>query len=275
MTILKFLRFFLVSTYIIMDVSTLAAHRSQNYQFLNYTVKLYKGDRTKDTPDRIEILQGAKVVDFLENYSLEIVSLGYLKFMGDQSPKPYILIGGYSGGAHCCKSLNVYRLTPKLDKIFNYEGDGTLSIELTMPTGEYILRTTDQSFLYWHAGYAQSANIPLYFKVGLKGFEPCDECRTEYIHKESLLKVARNLHEDPDVWKIITLGEEPFYPGEIVQEIVILLYNNRPDLAQEFLEIAWNSKNPYKEKFKKDLKTLLKNNSYWQRLEKKGYQLPW
>lgn len=275
MTVLKVLRRFLISSYIIMNISNLAAHPSQSFQFLNYTVELYKGDRAKNIPDKIQILQGSKVADSLENYSLEIVSIGYLKFNGDASSKPYILTGGYSGGAHGCKSLNIYRLTPTFEKIFNYEGDGTVSLEVTMPTGEHVIKTTDQSFLYWHASYAQSANIPLYFKLGLKEFEPCDECRTEYIHKESLLKVAKNLHEDPNVWKIITLGEEPFYPGEIVQEIVILLYNNRPDLAQEFLEIAWNSKNPYKEQFKKDLKILLKNNHYWQYLEKKGYQLPW
>jgi hypothetical protein len=277
MTVIKNVKYFLITVCMTISDSNLIAKPPQIFNFLNYTVKFYKQDRTKDIPllDKVEIKQGSKIVDQLESYFLELISLGYLKFRDDQSSKPYIIIGGHSGGAHGARSLHIYALTPSFKKILSYENDGNLSIELELPRGQCIIKATDQSFLYWHASYAHSAIIPLYFKLGLKGLEPCEECRSEYIDRKSALKLAKSFYEDPDIWKTTDYGKDPFYPGVIVQQVVTLIYNNRPELAQEFLEEAWNTKNPYKEQFKKDLKELLKKNSYWKYLEEKGYRLPW
>lgn len=277
MTVIKNIKYFLIAICMTSSISKLTAEPPQIFNFHNYNVKIYKQDRTKDTPllDKVEIRRGSKIVDQFESYFLELIFLGYLKFENDQPSKAYIIIGGHSGGAHGTRSLHIYALTPSFNKILSYENDGNLSIELELPRGQCIIKATDQSFLYWHASYAHSAIIPLYFKLGLKGLEPCEKCRSEYIDKKTVLELAKIFHEDFDLWETAGYGDDLFYPGVIVQQVVTLLYNNHSELAQEFLDQAWNTKNPYKEKFKKDLKELLKKNSYWKNLEEKGYRLPW
>lgn len=242
-------------------------------EFNGYKVEVF--DRNSETREiaKVKITHKGKVVEEFEEYSINLSMAGYLTFMGEDGMKPYLVFNSWSGGAHCCAGITVYELAPQFKKSFALEIGNNVVMSQAAPDKDYYFQVVDSEFQYWHTSYAESAHILIELQRSKGKFKIIP--KNKIVDEVEILSIAKSIYDNTSYWETIELSKnEPYYPGKLTEEVVNLIYLNKPELALKFIDIAWNPKNPYKEQFKKDLKEKLKSHTYWLQLEEKGYKLP-
>lgn len=71
--------------------------------------------------------------------------------------RPDLALLSFSGGAHCCFTLEIFRLQPDFARIARIEGENSPPQLLPRAAGRgYLVELVDWTFAYWHAPFAAS-----------------------------------------------------------------------------------------------------------------------
>jgi hypothetical protein len=186
------------------------------------------------------------------------------------SGHPEMVISGYTGGAHCCTEHDIYELEPEFKRLVTIDDmdDEDGHFEDLDHDGHYYHLTTDSTFVYWKADYAESTatRVILQFVNDNKG--------------GAFHLALKKMHEPvptPEEWKETTkIAREAFgadnpFSGGIGSwfwgNMLSLIYAGHSDLAWKLSDETWPPEKPGKDKFLADFCSQLKTSPYWPDLE--------
>ncbi|MGH2348154.1 MAG: hypothetical protein ACRDFT_01655, partial [bacterium] len=123
---------------------------------------------------------------------------------GDAQPE--LIIQTYSGGAHCCFEIFVYRLHPSFQRLLRYEANNAGGFKVHRLGGRIVLELGDDSFAYYEdLCYACSpARLPMAACYGGGRFADCTRQYPQLVrpyaaHYTVMLKEAVRQTED---WRL-------------------------------------------------------------------------
>jgi hypothetical protein len=239
--------------------------------YRHYDVRIY---RTPNTFGCVEILRDRRRV-FTQN--------GFQYYLGggasaaDESSsrvkmgtditgegQPNLVLGEWSGGAHCCLKLQVFEIGEKFRKVAELDLQHTADPEFADVDGDgrIELVVADWTFAYWHAPFADSPapQVILRFRDG--AFHLATELMRKTPPRDAdLTSKARQIRENPD-W---TENSDP--PAGLWGEMLDLVYGGNAQLAWSFLDVAWPPARPGKEKFLQEFREQLAKSPYWSDLQ--------
>ncbi len=147
--------------------------------------------------------------------------------------KPDLVLLSFSGGAHCCFSLEVYGLEPAFHLLARIDGENSPPL-LKEQEGEaaHVVELADWTFAYWHAPFVASPAPLVYLRWTGQAYEPA----TDLMRAEPL--------SDNDVErKIASIAKEMAEAGKPVpllwREMLTLIYGGQAAEAFRILEGSW------------------------------------
>lgn len=178
--------------------------------------------------------------------------------------RPDLVIGEWTGGAHCCFLFHVFELgSERLRKVTTIDAedsDGSRFADVDHD-GRAEFLTNDWTFAYWHTGFMQSPapDVILRFRNG-KFRLALDLMRKPTPNDKDLAaeakKVARN-------WDTSEQGPPHEYWGKLLD----LIYTGNARGAWSFAEEAWPRDKEGRAEFIKEFKKQLRKNPYWEELK--------
>lgn len=176
--------------------------------------------------------------------------------------QPDLVVGEWTGGAHCCFLFHVFELRPvglrKVSTIDAEDSDRS-RFEDVDHDGRLEFLTNDWTFAYWHTGFMQSPapDIILRFRDG-KFRLALDSMRKP--HGKDLAADARRLASS---WDTSEQGPPHEYWGELLD----LIYSGNAGQAWKFAEEAWPRDKPGQEEFISEFRKQLRTSPYWEELK--------
>ncbi len=150
---------------------------------------------------------------------------------GDGTPDLVLL--SFSGGAHCCFTLEVYSLGSTFAKLASVDGENSPPL-LQQREGEaaYVVELVDWTFAYWHAPFVESPSPLVYLRWSADGYKPAPD-----------LMLATPLSENDLERKITALAKEIAQAGkpvpELWREMLSMIYQGQAAQAFQLLDGAW------------------------------------
>jgi len=253
---------------------------SQSYD--TYQVRIYgKEEEGVGRKGYFEILQNGKRVYFQKGYKFRIGLIytdAEFKEMGltisndivamgkDITGRgvPNLVINEWTGGAHCCHKFYVFEVGKRFKKIAVLDaGDGDLShFEDLRKNNNLQFITSDWTFAYWRAGFAQSPapGIILSYRNGAYTLD-FDLMRksppTQGEIEDKIIEV-----QNDESWQ----GKEA--PPLLWGYMLDLIYSGNANVAWTFFEKAWLIGVPGKKEFKKDFQARLRKSRYSNQVKK-------
>jgi len=181
------------------------------------------------------------------------------------SGSPGLMIGEYTGGAHCCFVLYPFELgqTFHIIRSLNIgEGEGIGVRRLGANKGLAIL-TYDDTFAYWHTSFAESPmpDVILSYRDG--AYRPDYELMRKPAPSWDELSTA----SQKDRAALEKTANEPYSPEEDLPpfwgRMLDLIYTGHEDLAWKYFDEAWPPSKPGQALFVKDFKKQLSESRYW------------
>ncbi len=176
--------------------------------------------------------------------------------------EPNVIVGTYSGGAHCCYGYMIFEAGKHfrlIDEI--YSGDYPIGLlELDGTPGLEIIKN-DGKFAYWKAPFASSPAPRVILKfdgseyrinTALMRAPPMSEA----IMKETAISVGQRANWD----------RSKMYPlnSDLWGVMLDLIYSGNADQAHDFLDMAWPSERGDKEEFAREFfGCILRESHYW------------
>jgi hypothetical protein len=181
---------------------------------------------------------------------------------------PDLAVTSSSGGAHCCKTLEVLQLGKELQIIDQIDLQNTEVIATSdmNHNGAYELHVLDWAFAYWYTCYASS---------------PAPEVILEY--QKGKFRVALNLMKKPlpppeqerqladslkRNWAAITQQSGDPVPPAIWGHMLDLIYSGHSHEAWKFLDNVWQEDKASKAIFLRKFKQQLTTSKYWSSIKK-------
>jgi hypothetical protein len=174
---------------------------------------------------------------------------------------PELIIGVWSGGAHCCFSVIIFSLGEELKKIAEIEGgDSSLEFKDFDGDGIYEVVGRDWTFAYWETSFANS---------------PAPQIVLRYLHGKYVLAtdlMKKNLPGKKEIEAKIEEISHAFaksaafddeVPPELWQYMLNLIYSGNGKIALTFFDKAWPEQREGKEEFLAAFKAQLAKSSYW------------
>jgi hypothetical protein len=179
---------------------------------------------------------------------------------------PDVVVGEWTGGAHCCFVSHVFELGPqalrKVATIDSQDSDGA-HFEDVDHDGRLEFLTNDWTFAYWRASFADSPapDVVLHFRAG-RFRVALDFMRKPAPSLADLQSRATALASD-EQWK----ADSPDPPSDLWKEMLDLIYTGNAQLAWRFINMAWPGQKPGKAEFLKEFKAKLQESPYWKDLQ--------
>jgi hypothetical protein len=174
---------------------------------------------------------------------------------------PELIIGVWSGGAHCCFSIIIFSLGEEFKKIAEIEGgDSSFEFRDFEGDGIYELVGRDWIFAYWETSFAQS---------------PAPQIVLRYLHGRYVLATDLMKKQPPEKKEIQAKIDEmnnafaksaafdDETPPELWQYMLDLIYSGNGKIALTFFDKAWPDHREGKEEFLAAFKAQLAKSSYW------------
>ena len=174
---------------------------------------------------------------------------------------PELIIGVWSGGAHCCFSVIIFSLGEELKKIAEIEGgDSSLEFKDFEEDGLYEVVGSDWTFAYWETSFANS---------------PAPQVVLRYLHGKYVLATDLMKKNSPGKKEIKAKIDEISHafarsaafddevPPELWQYMLDLIYSGNGKIALTFFDKAWPDQREGKEEFLAAFKAQLAKSSYW------------
>ena len=174
---------------------------------------------------------------------------------------PELIIGVWSGGAHCCFSIIIFSLGEELKKIAEIEGgDSSFEFKDFEEDGIYELVGRDWTFAYWETSFAHS---------------PAPQIVLRYLHGKYVLATDLMKNKPPGEKEIAAKIDELSHaftrsatfddevPPELWEYMLDLIYSGNGKIALTFLDKAWPEHREGREAFLTAFKAQLAKSSYW------------
>jgi len=173
---------------------------------------------------------------------------------------PDLVIGEWTGGAHCCFVFYVFELGPeRLRKVATIDArhSDRVYFEDVDHDGRIEFLMNDWTFAYWHTGFMQSPapDITLRFRDGR--FRLALELMRKPSPRDEVL--AQRAKEIAAKWNSL----EPGPPHEYWGELLDLIYSGNAGRAWKFAEQCWPREKDGKEEFVNDFRKQLRQSPYW------------
>jgi hypothetical protein len=246
-------------------------------KFQDFIVRVYRAEGPGSFDGCVQVLRDNQVV-FSEHTAAKFViggdinkSSGASVFHPKSIPigtditgrgKPNLILGEWTGGAHCCFVFHVLELGDHVREIANLNAQDSdyAHFEDVNHGGVYVFVGWDYTFAYWRAGFAQSPapGIVLRFNGARYELAP-DLMRKPAPSSEELGKLQASIRDD-GAWR------EEFPPPLLWGTMLDLIYSGHPDLAWRFVDGAWASDNTSKSRFLRDFCAQLATSPYFKKL---------
>jgi len=157
--------------------------------------------------------------------------------------EPELAIESYSGGAHCCTTVHLFRLgAERLQPLGTIEG-GNFPVAFRQLDKDPALEaaTYDNAFAYWKASFAESVAPQVILE-----FDPASEryrfasalMRASAPNAATLKRKAQAIRRDPR-WKQRANGGDGNISPALWEEMLTLIYAGNGAAADELLRQAW------------------------------------
>jgi hypothetical protein len=173
-----------------------------------------------------------------------------------------IVIESFSGGAHCCFSIEVATLGEKfhISAPLDLRDAGAMPVKLP-PTDLYGFRSADQSYAYRWIYFAASPSPEI-----LVRYDPqrqftlaIDQMRKPKLSRKLLQESAQKLREDTQAWREAGNSPAPDY----LRAVLGLIYSGDWEGARMFAFAAWPDWKPGLNAFVQDLFACALPSSPW------------
>lgn len=178
--------------------------------------------------------------------------------------QPDLVMGEWTGGAHCCFRLRVYEIGEKFRQVADLDLKDTSDPQIADLDGDgkFELVIADWTFSYWHTSFADSPAPQVILRFRDSAFHlAADLMRTAPPPPAELEAKARQVR-DHAPW---TEGSDP--PVALWGAMLDLIYGGNAKLAWTFLDDAWPAARPGKEKFLQEFRAQLAASPYWTDLQ--------
>lgn len=177
--------------------------------------------------------------------------------------RPLAVLGSYSGGAHCCATLDFVTLDDKPRRAATLalgHGDVPEAADLFTDAdgdGRIDLRLYDQTFAYWIVSFAESPFTPIvvHWRDGRFRLNPAAMRKPPMT--EAALEAAAAVVRGDERW---TEGQPPPLLWETMLRSIFS--GNAAD-AWALLARAWPPETPGREAFARDFRAKLKTSPWW------------
>ena len=210
---------------------------------------------------------------------------------------PDVMIGYFSGGAHCCFATYFINLGETVETVESIStGDAGFGVIGKNPKGGLLYDTADYVYAYWLTSFATSpaAEVILEFKNGklrpnfdlMKKPAPSLAVlknKAEFYRQKLNLKpysgdVDYDYEHDPFYEEVnYPNNADEKYKGVLYRNVVFwgpmldLIYTGNEELAWQFLDLVWPAQKQGKALFIRDFKKQLLESQYWRMiLEDRG-----
>jgi hypothetical protein len=186
--------------------------------------------------------------------------------------QPEMLVSYFSGGAHCCMTMEIFDLKPQLKLLLSLDaGNSDYShFELDKATGVYDFVSREQVFAYWHTSYAESP-MPL---VILK---PVLDARGNLNYRLDWTKMQKPAPAD-SVWNDDLKQAQSAFAEDAAEgdysagsglwtPMLELIYSGQSEFAWKLVDAAWPKRKSGKDAFEADLCGQLTRSPFWQDLQ--------
>lgn len=171
---------------------------------------------------------------------------------------PDLIIGMYSGGAHCCAHYAVVSLGAE-PQLISFILTGNQSLELVRTDeGKAVFKTADDTFSYWKTSYGGSAHPLVVLGWTGKDFEALAErMRQPPLSASALTRLVR-ASRSTAVDRTDDAPEPPVYWATLLD----LLYAGRTEQADAFARRAWRGPAGRRPAFLEEIRARLVRSPY-------------
>ena len=177
---------------------------------------------------------------------------------------PELVVGEWTGGAHCCFVFYVFEIGEQFRKLaeLDTEDSGDARFEDLDGDGRLELLAYDWTFAYWHTSFADSPApaVILRYRNGAFHFA-AHLMRKPAPSLAELQTRAQNLRTHPE-WN---RPEDP--PGALWRQMLDLIYTGNAPLAWQFFEMAWPPERQRKAEFLREFRAKLLESPYWKEIK--------
>lgn len=180
---------------------------------------------------------------------------------------PELLLGTYSGGAHCCSDLLVFDVSGPPVLIATI---ATLHTEASFSDLDcdsvFEVELLDWNWAYWHTSFVESPAPKVILVWNGKEFVPAPEkMRSEGASTEDLIAAGARIDERINqVEEVRGISRHQF--AELWKTMLTLMYSGRVAEAWWFFELAWPKRVEGKETFRSEFEDSLAQSNYWPRI---------
>lgn len=177
---------------------------------------------------------------------------------------PDLVIGEWTGGAHCCFVFYIFELgNERMRKVATIDAKHSdrAHFEDIDNDGHLEFLMDDWTFAYWHTGFMQSPAPALILRFRAGKFR----LALDLMHKPSPKDedLAQRAKDTAANWDSI----EPGPPHEYWGELLDLIYSGNAGSAWKFAEECWPREKDGKEEFIKDFRKQLRQSPHWEELK--------
>jgi len=178
------------------------------------------------------------------------------------SGEPQVIVGSWSGGAHCCYKFEVLQLGKEFRVVaeLDAQDSGGAHFEDIDHDGKYEFVANDWAFAYWRTSFAESP-AP---KIILRPIAGTNDSDPYHLALDLMRKPAPSQTEFESKIAKIKSDEEwnHHVPPALWGGMLELIYSGHADLAWELFDRAWPSKKPGKYGFLGAFCERLSNSHY-------------
>ena len=177
---------------------------------------------------------------------------------------PGLVIGEWTGGAHCCLLFHVFDLGKKLRTVATIDAQhaGNSRFADVGRDGKLEFETFDYTFAYWHASFAESPAPAIILRYRNGRFRFAEELmRKPSLPEPELTARAQKLRNAPE-WES---PDDP--PSGLWSEMLDLIYTGNAPQAWRFFDLAWPAGRKGKEEFLREFRAKLAKSPYWSDVE--------
>jgi hypothetical protein len=176
--------------------------------------------------------------------------------------KPNLILGEWTGGAHCCFIFHVFELSIPVREIASIDAEDSdyAHFEDLDHDGIYEFVGWDYTFAYWRAAFLQSPAPAIVLRFDGSRYKLAPDLMSKpALSGEEFGRLQASVREN-DAWK------EGYPPPLLWGTMLDLIYSGHSDLAWKFIDGAWASEHTSKARFLRDFCTQLSTSPYFEEL---------
>ncbi len=176
---------------------------------------------------------------------------------------PNLVVGTYSGGAHCCAGFSVFEIGTVFREVGFLNSMHDFSSHFEKRAGEkgLLFISSDFPFAYWKTSFNQSPVQNVIFRFCKGRYRLADDLmRKPPPTRETLRQMAQKISAPSADWT-----ENP--PPVLWEAMLDLIYTGNAQSAWKLLDMTWPKGLAGKKQFLKEFKERLASGQYWDQVK--------